>query len=224
MELPRFPDGMVAPFKILDGLLPKLRVASPDLIKFEALQVIQDLCRRGGVWRQWVGPIMVDDEKIEVAIPPINPLSEVHTVYQVREGIPNGKDLERIDPLNRSSLRLGGRGIPSKYTQTQPGVIQLNAVPNIGDPPFPLEAYCSIVPLDLCVPVWFQDEHFDTVVKGALANLLMIKGVNYDPGVAVRMAKEYRSRIAHHRINAQSGFSITNRKMLGPYFAMGRQR
>jgi hypothetical protein len=226
MELPRFPEGMSTPFQFLDGVLPKLRVANVDAIKFEVLQVCQDLCRRGGVWRQWLGPVSVTGQYIEIPIPPPDPGVSVHTAYAVRLGIPNGPYLNRIDITRRSSRRSGGRGQPTAYVQTAPGLIQLDAMPQYpDDAPINLEGLFSLVPTDLCMPDWFVDEHFDTVVAGTLARLLCVKGPNYDAVMAMFHRKTYSGRVAGHRISAMSGFSTTSRKAEpGYYFASGMRR
>lgn len=218
MELPRFGGGLTSPQDWLDGLLPKLKAASPDAVKFDLLLTIQDLCQRSSIWREWVGPITVDGRTIQIPVEPPYDNVRIHTIIQLRLGIPNGEYLGFIDHRNRSTLRRGGDGIPSKWFQPKPGLIVLDRMPVVGkDPAVPLEGLISLVPLDLCVPEWLKTEHYDTITKGTLQRQYGTRGPNYDPVMMKTMEREYIKGRSAAREAAYSGFSTAPTVYQRPY-------
>jgi hypothetical protein len=83
----RFPGGLVAPEQWLDLVAPKLPNVPPDLIKHEVLGILRDFCKRGGVWRDWLKPIVISGEVREYILETSNPGNEVTNVLSVVDQI-----------------------------------------------------------------------------------------------------------------------------------------
>jgi hypothetical protein len=220
----RFPGGLVAPEQWLDLVAPKLPNVPPDLIKHEVLGILRDFCKRGGVWRDWLKPIVISGEVREYILETSNPGNEVTNVLSVVDQITRLPLTPWPPELAVPLHMITHGGPPKRFWQTQPDRMFFDPCP-AGTGFATVSVYVTLAPLDLCSsPQWFLSEHQYAVVDGVLGRLLRVAGPNYRPADAGVHWTQYVSARNAARTRSIAGYNRATTQPVFPYFARGSQR
>jgi hypothetical protein len=198
MSVPEpFPGGIVAPQDWLNAILPRAPNLAPDFVKNEILSVVRDFCDRGGVWRDWVGPITLHPNQVHYSVELADYKAELVDIldgYRVKDEIrmmPVPSDNVGADPnvyLNQEPY-IGGP--PRFYYKDPEGLAVI--IPPPADDTEQVRLFVTMKPVDLCFPDWIKSRFYEPILNGVMARVHMMKGPCYDPNLGARLERRYRA-------------------------------
>lgn len=202
-----FPGGLTAPQQWLDGLLPALPGATVDAIKHAVLTVARDFYKRSTAWRAWCGPILLNDHQEVYEIESGDVRADVSVVHRVC--VPED-DLE-LRPMRAEAAGPAfgypvGDKLATYHCPTANQIVFLPLLVEGAARPL-VSVYASMVPLDLDIPDFLVQQHYDTICKGVLARMYMVPGLNYKPDLATSIQRQYSAERARARVVAEAGFT-----------------
>lgn len=216
------PTGLTSPQDWLDGLQPKLPSMSPDMIKHELLTTMRHFFERSNAWQDWhelklkTGVVVYSPEMADIK-------AEICTILNgyVVDGV---LDLVPTPPGYSYTDRLTFEvGEPRFYFLTPERRYCIFPSPP-SEKNYTARLYCSMRPIDLCVPTWIQNEFYETLCHGVLARLYNVPGILYKPDLATQMYKRYMADLQAAKTKARLGNTGATEQAVPMQMGLGSQR
>lgn len=218
-----FPGGLTSPMEWLDGILPRTPHVSPDFVKFQILSTLRDFFQRSGAWRGWLDPFNLDPEHAYYSLELTDVKAECVAIlagYRTSDEQRLGYAQKSID---RTEQAINKTGSPAFFFRTTEGLACIfpKVTPGVTES---VKLFVSMKPIDLCVPDWIRQKHFDAIVDGTLARIYKSPGINKDLQLAAIMQRQYRAAIGEATRDALADGTSAQYIIQPPRQVFGSQR
>lgn len=219
-----FPGGLTAPLDWIDGILPLIPGAHVDWIKHTILRKTRDFFKRSNAWRDWIGPITMDETtpfySAELSDYKAT-LCSVLAGYRHSDGFPLGLVQDADTAVQQDALY--SVGLPQYTYRTVENLIAI--FPMVGQGVYEqVSLYVSMQPIDLCMPDWIKDRYYDAILSGVLGAAYLTPGLNYKPDLGARYERRFLQWCSRAAQEAQASGTGMPQKVPVPRQVLGSQR